>query len=48
MLISKCQTNQRRNQIVPHPPKACRYAVVVDIAADAVVVAARARPIKKI
>ncbi len=48
MLISKCQRNNHRNQTVPHPPKVCRFAVVADIAADVVVAAARARPIKKI
>ena len=43
MLISKCQRNNRRNQTVPHPPKAWAR-VVADIAVAAAVVAARARP----
>jgi DNA-binding helix-hairpin-helix protein with protein kinase domain len=46
--FEKCQKNSNRNQTVLHPQKECRYAVVADIVAVAVVAAARARPEKMI
>jgi hypothetical protein len=48
MLISKCQRNNHRNQTVLRPQRKCRFAVVADIVAVEVGVAARARPEKMI
>ncbi len=48
MLISKCQTNKRRNQTAPHLPRDCPFAAVADIAVVVAMAAVRARRIKKI